>query len=85
MNASTFNNDPLENTALPWLLLCTCGQQKCYCNAKFKPDLLCVKGLPYELPPPTKPNDNLIIQFIEFTYCSDRIPNEAVIKKYIYI
>ena len=52
MNVGTFNNNPPENTVLPWLLPCTCGQQRCHCNAIFKPNLLCVKGLPYQSPPP---------------------------------
>ena len=43
MNAGTFNNNPQENTVPPWLLACTCEQQKCYCNARFKPYILCVK------------------------------------------
>ena len=81
MNASTFNNDPPENTIPPWPLPCTCGQQRCHCNAKFKPNLLCVKGLPYQSPPPTKPNKDLTIQFMEFTYCNDRIPYETTIRK----
>ena len=60
MNACTFNNDPLEYTVPPWLLPCTCGHRTCHCYAKFKPNILCVKGLPYQSPPPTKPIDNLI-------------------------
>ena len=76
MNAGTFNNDPPEDSVPPWLLTCGCGQQRCHCNATFKPDLLCVKGLSYQSSPPIEPNDNLPIQFIEFTYCNDRIPDE---------
>ena len=81
MNAGTFNNDPLENIAPPWLLPCACGQQRCHCHARFKPDPLCVKGLPYQTPPPIEPNDNLTIQFIEFTHCNDRIPYETITRK----
>ena len=47
MNADTFNNNPPENTVLPWLLRCTCGLQRRHCNARFKPDIICVKRLPY--------------------------------------
>ena len=61
MNAGTFNNSPPENTVPPWLLPCTCSQQRCNYNARFKPNILCVKGLPYQSPPPTKSNENLII------------------------
>ena len=53
MNAHTFNNNPRENIVPPWLLPCMCGQQRCHCNAIFKPNILCVKGLPYQSPPPT--------------------------------
>ena len=45
MNAGIFNNNPLENTILLWLLPCTCRNQRCYYNARFKLDLLCVKRL----------------------------------------
>ena len=68
MNAGTFNNNPQENTVPPWLLPCTCERQRCHCNARLKPNLLCIKGLPYQNGPPIAPTDNLIIQFIEFTY-----------------
>ena len=85
MNAGTFNTDPLENMVPSWILPCVCGQQRCHCHAIFKPNLLCVKGLPYQSPPPMEPNDNLIIQFIEFTYYNDNIQDETInriIEKY---
>ena len=81
MNAGTFNNNPLENTVPPWLLPCTCGQQRRHCNAIFKPNILCVKRLPYQSPPLTKPNENLTIRVMEFTYCNDSIPDETIIRK----
>ena len=81
MNAGTFNNNPLKNTVPPWLLSCTCSQQRCNCNARFKPNILCVKGLQYQSLAPTEPNENLIIQLMEFTYCNDRIPEDIIIKK----
>ena len=59
MNAWTFNDNPQENTVPPWLLPCTCGQQRCHCNARFKPDLLCIKELPHQGTPPLHPTDNL--------------------------
>ena len=74
MNAWTFNNNPQENIVPPWLLACSCGQQRCHYNARFKPYVLCVKGHPYNNDPPSKPTDNLTIQFIEFTYCNDIFP-----------
>jgi len=81
MNVGTYNNNAPKNIVLPWLLPCMCGQQRCHCNVIFKLDLLCVKGLPYQSPPLTKPNENLTIQFIRFTYCNDRIPNDTITKK----
>ena len=70
---------PPENIVPSWLLPCTCGQQSCHCNDIFKLDLLCVKGLSYQSPPPTKPDDNLTIQFIQFTHYNDRILDETII------
>ena len=81
MNAGTFNNNPQENTVPTWLLPCTCAQQRCHCNARFKPDLLCIKELPHQNTPPTHPTDNLTIQFIEFTYTNDRFSQDTINNK----
>ena len=81
MSARTFNDNPPENTVPPWLLPCTCGLQRCHYNARFKPDIICVKGLPYQANPPTTPKNNLKIQFIEFTYCNDRFSLETITRK----
>jgi hypothetical protein len=78
MNARTFNNNPQENTVPNWLLPCICEAQRCQCNARFRPDILCVKGLPYQNEPPTNIDQNLTIQFIEFTYCNDRFSPETL-------
>jgi ribonuclease HI len=78
MNAGIFNNNPQENTVPSWLLPCTCNTQRCHCNARFRPDILCVKGLPYQNDPPTNIDPSLTIQFIEFTYCNDRFSREAI-------
>ena len=72
---------PQENTVPTWLLPCNCDQQRCYCHARLKPDILCVKGLPYQNDPPLNRVNNLTIQFIEFTYCNDRSPQEAINNK----
>ena len=81
MNARTFNNNPPKNTVLPWLLPCTCGLQRCHCNARFKPDILHIKGLSYQENPPTAPINSLKIHFIEFTYCNDRFSLETITSK----
>jgi hypothetical protein len=78
MNVGTLKNNPQENTVPNWLLPCTCGTQRCHSNARFRPDILCVKGLPYQNEPPTNIDQNLIIQFIEFTYCNDRFSPETL-------
>ena len=81
MNARTYNNNPQENIIPPWLLPCTCGQQRCHCNARLKPDILCIKGLPYQHTPPTNPTNQLTVLFIEFTYTNDRFSQETTNNK----
>jgi hypothetical protein len=56
-----------------------CGRD--HCNARFKPDLLCVRELPYQSTPPTFPADNLTIQFIEFTYTNDKFSQDTINNK----
>ena len=81
MNAGTFENNPLENIVPPWLLTCTCKHQRCHYNAQFKLDILCIKGLCYKFEPPTNHNTNLIVQFIEFTYCNDKFSPKTIVAK----
>jgi hypothetical protein len=50
MNAWSHNEIPQENTYPTWLLLCTCDAQRCHCNARLKPDTLCIIGHPYNHP-----------------------------------
>lgn len=70
MNAGTFNNSPLENNISPWLLPCICIYQRWQCNAQFKLDVLCVKGLLHQNDPPEGLYPNLTISFIKFKYCN---------------
>ena len=51
--------------------------KRCHCNARLKPDILCVIGHPYNSPPPETPIPEVTIQFIEFTYCNDRFSAET--------
>ena len=81
MNVGTFNDNPPESTVLPCLLPCTCSLQRCHHNARFKPDIICIKGLLYQTNSLTTPVNNLKIQFIEFTYCNDRFSLETITKK----
>jgi hypothetical protein len=81
MNAGTFNTNPPKNTVPPWLFPCICNHQRCQCNARFKPDILCVRGILYQQNPPLYPYPNIIIQFIKFMYCNDRFSTEKVSSK----
>ena len=45
-NACTFNNKPPEQTNPEWVLKCTCSQSACQCQAKLRPDILCIIGSP---------------------------------------
>ena len=81
MNAGMFNDNPPENTVPPWLHPCTCSLQRCHCTVRFKPDIICVKGLPNQANPPTTLENNLKIQFIEFTFCNDRFSLETITSK----
>ena len=88
MNIGTFNNNLLENIVPPWLLPCSCDTQRCHCNAKYKPNILYVKGLAYQSQPPNKPDPNLQIQFIKFTYTKNRFFIKIIqqkINKYILL
>jgi hypothetical protein len=54
---------------------------RCRCPARLRPDLLCIQGLPYQGNPPTAPDHNVTIQFIEFTYCNDKFSLETIVAK----
>ena len=73
MNACTYNGLPQENIVPTWLLPCTSGAQRFHYNAKFKPDILCIIGHPYKYLPLEAPTLEITIQFIQFTYCNDKI------------
>ena len=81
MNTSTFNDKPPKNTVPPWLLPYTCSLQRCHCNARFKPDIICIKELPYQADLPNNLENNLKIKYIEFAYCNDRFSLETIIRK----
>jgi hypothetical protein len=83
MNTGKFNGKPQENTLPNWLLPCSCNTQtnRCQYNARLRPDILCIQNLPYNSEPPTGPQHNLTIQFIEFTYYNDRYSPEKSKKK----
>jgi hypothetical protein len=74
VNARKCEAQTQENIVPNWLLPCNCRNQtqRCHCNARLRPDILCIRNHPYNAEPPQEPNQALIIQFIEFTYCNDR-------------
>ena len=81
MNAGTYENTSPDNTVPSWLLPYTCPTTSCHSDARFKPDILCIKWHPYHQLPPLHPSPTLTIQFIEFTYCNDRYFHEAIANK----
>jgi hypothetical protein len=81
MNAGYYNKNPPNNTVPSWLLPCTCLTQRCQCNARLRPDILCIHGIPYQGTPPTQVNASLTIQFIEFTYTNNRYPEDKITAK----
>jgi hypothetical protein len=85
MNAGKFDAKSQENTISNWLLPCNCNTQsnRCQCNVRFQPNILCIQNLPYNKEPPTGPQHNLTIQFIAFTYCNDRYSLEKFQEKIV--
>ena len=67
MNAEIFNDNPQENKSHHGFSLAHVAHKDA-----FKPDILCIKGLPYEALPPNHTDSNLTIQFIKFKYGNDR-------------
>jgi hypothetical protein len=67
MNVGKTDGQPQENTVPHWLLPCNCNNQtqRCQCNAKLRPDILCIRNHPYNGEPPKESNPILTIQFIE--------------------
>jgi hypothetical protein len=83
MQENSVNKQTQENTVPHWLLPCTCNNQtqRCQCNAKLRPDILCIHNHPYNAEPPNQPNPTLTVQFIEFTYYNDRFPPDKINEK----
>jgi hypothetical protein len=81
LNAGPYNGEAPQNIVPPWLLEYTYINTRYHCLAKLKPDMLCVQDLPYQSNPPTTPDHNITIQFIEFTYCNDRFSPETIAAK----
>jgi hypothetical protein len=83
VNAGKTDGQAHENTVPNWLLPCSCNNQtqRCQCNAKLRPDILCIQNHPYNAKPPQGPNPTLTVQFMEFTYCNDRYSPDKIQEK----
>jgi hypothetical protein len=83
VNAGKSDGQTQENTVPNWLLPCRCNNQtqRCQCNARLRPDILCIRNHPYIAKPPQEPNHTLTVQFIEFTYYNDRYSPDKIQEK----
>ena len=81
-NAGNLNNQPQDQTVLEWLLACTCPQRICQCQTKLRPDIMCIIGTPNQTQTPILSSPKHTIQFIKFTYCHDRFPEQALTHKH---
>jgi hypothetical protein len=64
VKAGKSKGQPQENTVPNWLLPCSCNNQtqRCQCNVKLKPYILCIRNHPYNANPPQEPNHKLTVQ-----------------------
>jgi hypothetical protein len=88
VNAGKSDGHTQENIVPNWLLPCSYNNQtqRCQCNARLIPDILCICNHLDNAEPPQEPNQTLTIQFIEFTYCNDRYsPNKIQEKTEKYL
>src|SRR6202022_2347384 len=76
-NAGNLPNQPQDQTIPDWLLQCICTQEPCQCQAKLRPYIMCIIGAPNQTQTPILPSPSHTVQFIEFTYCHDRFPEQA--------
>ena len=81
-NAGKIHNTTPEQPILQWFLQCTCPQSTCQCQAKLRPDILCILGAPNQVQVPIIPSHTHTIQFIEFTYYHDRFLEQALSHKH---
>lgn len=78
INTGNLNNQLPDHTISEWLIAYTCSQTKCQYQAKLRPDITCIIGAPNQTQTPILPSPNHTIQFVEFTYCHDIFPEEAL-------
>ena len=75
-NVGNLTNQPQDQTVPDWLLKIICTQEPCQFQAKLRPVIMCITGAPNQAQPPILPSPNHIVQFIEFTYCHDKFPEQ---------
>ena len=80
-NDGNLNNQPHTQQSQNGSSKCICPQQPCQCQAKLRPDILCILGAPNQTHTPISPSTNYTVQSIEFTYCHDRFPKRAITNK----
>jgi hypothetical protein len=81
-NAGNLDNNNQDNTVPDWLINSTCTQTRCQCHAKLRLDILCILGAPIHTPTPIALSHLDTVQFIDFTYCHDRFPEQAIAQKH---
>ena len=66
-NAGNLDNINQQQIVPEWLIECICPQTYCQCQAKLRPNILCILGAPNHTPTPLPPSHTHTRQFIEFT------------------
>ena len=51
-------------------------------SSKLRPEIPCIIGAPNQIQTPISPYPALTVQLIEFTYCHDRFPDQALTQKH---
>ena len=81
-NAGKTHNTTPKQTIPEWLLQCICPQITCQCQAKLRPNILCILGAPAQTQTPITPSHTHTIQFMEFKYCHDQSLEQALSHKH---
>ena len=81
-NVGNLNNTNQQQIVPKWLSECTCLQTKGQCHTRLRPDILCILGAPNQTITPLLPTHTHTIQFINFTYCHDKFPKQALSQKH---
>ena len=80
-NACNLNNTNQEQIVREWPIECTSPRTSCQNQARLRPYILCILGAPNHTTTPLLPSHTYTIQFIEFLYCHDIFPEQALTQK----